>query len=52
MYYYTDNKKRDKEIKKIENKIGKYCEKIDKLNLKIWILEEKMNKIFEEIKKS
>ena len=52
MFYYTDDKKKDKELKKIEDKIGKYCNKIDKLNLKIWILKEKINKIFEEIKKS
>jgi len=45
MYYYTDNKEKEKKLEKIDNKIGKYCDKIDKLNQKIWILHEKRDKI-------
>jgi len=46
------NKDKLKKYEKIDNKIGKYCEKIDKINQKIWILQEKVKEIFDEEKKS
>jgi len=39
------NKEKFIKIEKIENKIGKYCNKIDKLEHKIWILQEKRDKL-------